>query len=333
MQKNNSIVISSRIGFARNLANEKFPHMLSSDDGYRIFCKVANAIDGLFKQKIFQLNSLSNDDVNIMFEKHLISNKLIENANISGVVLSSDETISVMINEEDHIREQCILNGLNLEQAYSILESIDNKLDEKLGFAFDPNLGFLTSCISNVGTGLRASVMMFLPALSLSGKIDMLKDSLKKLGLTFRGEKGEGSDEDGYLFQVSNASSLGISEREIIQKLNDSVRRIAEMEKEERKKLSQDNDVAIKDMIYRAYAVLVGAFSLNVDEFNQMLSQVKLGVVLGLLRFKDDYLIDKLFLVCKPAGLAKIAGHTLVGIKENIFRADYVGQMLKQNRI
>ena len=334
MQKNNnSIVVSSRVRLARNLSAEVFPHTLGAESGYRVFCKIANALEGMFPQKVYQLSELSESDFGIMQEKHLISPALVRHSAISGVVLSADESISMMINEEDHLREQCIFPGLALEQAYQKIDAIDSKLDQNLAFAFDQSLGFLTACASNLGTGMRASVMMFLPALSLTGKISALSDSLKSKGIVLRGSKGEESEEDGYLFQISNAKTLGKSEREIILMVTDAVRKIAEMEKEERKILAGSNSVAVKDMIYRAYAILTGAYSLGADEFNQMLAQVKFGTILGLLRFKDESIFDKLFLVCQPAGLAKVAGHALVGQNENIFRADYVAQMLRQNRI
>ena len=332
MQKNNnSIVISSRIRFARNLASEKFPHMLGKEDGKRVFCRIANAAETL--GKVYRLCDLPEIDAGIMLEKHLISPRLTANSDISGVVLSSDEHISIMINEEDHLREQCILPGLALEEAYQTLDKIDTMLDQKLGFAFDPALGYLSSCITNVGTGLRASVMLFLPGLSLSGKIASIAKNAKQIGIELRGSKGEESEEDGYLYQISNISSLGATEREIIKNVDSTVRKIVDLEIEERKILASSTAVAIKDMIYRAYAVLTGAYSLAVQEFNQMLSQVKLGAVLGILRFKNDQIFDKLFIAAQPCGLQKIAGHRLLGINENVFRADYVSQALKQNII
>lgn len=334
MQKtNNSIVVSTRIRFARNIADSLFPHKLSTDDGNNVFTKTANAIEGVFKQKVYKLQNLSSSDLGIMLEKHLISPKLVRHDDISGVALSADETISIMINEEDHLREQCILPGLNLAEAYNRLDQIDTALDSKLGFAFDPALGFLTSCITNVGTGMRASVMLFLPGLSLSGKIATLAQNANQIGLTIRGEKGEESDSEGYLYQISNAHSLGVSERDILSLVETTVRRIIELEKEERKKLAASTGPQIKDMIYRAFAILTGAYSLNVDEFNQMLAQVKLGTVLGLLKFKDEAIFDKLFVACQPSALERVAGHPLVGVNENIFRADYVARMLKQNVI
>lgn len=334
MQKNNnSIVVSSRIRFARNLSSELFPHILNTENGYRVFCKVANSLEGMFSQKVYKLSELSEVDFGLMQEKHLISPGLVKHSAISGVVVSSDETISVMINEEDHLREQCILPGLALEQAYQIIDVLDSRLDKKLGFAFDPSIGFLTACVSNVGTGMRASVMMFLPALSLTGKISALKSSLAEKGIVLRGAKGEASEETGYMYQLSNSQTLGKSEKEFVLLVSETAKRIAEMEKEERKILAASSSVALKDMIFRAYAVLTGAFSLGVEEFNQMLSQVKFGAILGLLKFKDESVFDKLFLACQPAGLSRVAGHALVGQNENIFRADYVSQMLKQNRL
>lgn len=332
MQKiNNSVVVSSRIRFARNLASEKFPKMLDAESGEKVFCRIANAVEGI--GKVYRLSKLSEADASIMFEKHLISQKLILNKDISGVVLSSDERIAIMINEEDHLREQCILPGLSLEEAYGVLNKIDTDLDKKLGFAFDPELGYLSSSITNVGTGLKASVMLFLPGLSISGKIAAITNNAKQIGIELRGSKGEGSEEDGYLYQVSNIASLGMTEREIIKNVDSTARRIIELELAERKQLASGTAVSIKDMIYRAYAILTGAYSLGVDEFNQMLAQVKLGAVLGLLRFKNDQIFDKLSVACQPASLARVAGHALLGINENVFRADYVARTLKQNII
>ena len=334
MQKNNnSIVLSSRIRLARNINSEVFPHKLSVENGYRVFCKIANAVEGLFMQKVYKLSELQENDFLIMQEKHLISPKLIKHSEISGVILSADESVSIMINEEDHVREQCILSGFALEDAYKKLNEIDVALDKKLNFSFDNALGFLTSCISNVGTGLRASIMMFLPALSISGKIDALKESLNQKGIVLRGAKGEESEEEGYLYQLSNMYTLGRSESEIIFLVSDAARRVVEMEKAERKIFASENNIALKDMIFRAFAILTGAYTLSINEFNQMLAQVKLGAILGLMKFKDDSIFEKLSLACQSASLAKIAGHDLIGQNENIFRADYVAQILKQNKI
>ena len=193
MQRNNdSIVVSSRIRFARNLASEKYPNMLDEDNGNKVFRRVANALDG--EGKVYKLSELKDADTQIMLEKHLISQKLIVNKDISGVVLSADERIAIMINEEDHLREQCILPGFALDEAYKILDKIDTELDKKLGFAFDPELGYLSCSITNVGTALKASVMLFLPGLSLSGKISAIANNTKQIGIELRGSKGEESE-------------------------------------------------------------------------------------------------------------------------------------------
>ena len=332
MQKNsNSVVISSRIRFARNLASEKFPNMLDTQNGQRVFCRIANALE--FLGKVYRLKDLPENDTGIMLEKHLISPRLVSNSDISGVVLSNDEKISIMINEEDHLREQCIVPGLALEEAYQVLDKIDSTIDQKLGFAFDPQLGYLSSCITNVGTAMRASVMLFLPALSLSGKISSIASNAKQIGIELRGAKGEESEEDGYNYQISNIASLGSTEKDIIKNVDSTVRKIVELEIEERKNLASGTSVTIKDMVYRAYAILTGAYSLSVDEFNQMLSQLKLGAVLGLLKFKNEQIFEKLAIAAQPCGLQKIAGHKLIGINENVYRADYVSRTLKQNII
>lgn len=328
-----SIVISSRVRLARNLLQSKFPSAIESDQGFTVLKKIVAALDSVFAHKVYSISNLSSVDAGVMLEKHLISPRLVSNKEHGAVVVNADESVSIMINEEDHVRAQCILPGLCLDEACEKLMAIDDKLNEALEFAFDQNLGFLTACVSNLGTGMRASVMMFLPALSLAGKISKITDNVQKLGLSVRGVFGEESEEVGYLFQISNSASLGVAENEIVTSVSDAVRRIIELEKEERVKLLQENPTRTKDLIFRAFAVLTGAYSISESEFSELIAKVKLGAALGILKFRDNTIIEEITFQCLSASLSKIAGKMLAKDEEDLFRADYLARVLKQNRI
>lgn len=335
MTKNSlsSIVVSSRIRLARNLAQAKFARKIDAVQQVAVMKKVIFALDSVFPHKVYSIANLSSIDTGVMLEKHLISPNLARNKESGAVVLSLDESISIMINEEDHLRAQCILPGLCLDKACETLMEIDDKLNNSLDFAFDTNLGFLTSCVSNLGTAMRASVMMFLPALSIAGKIGKVTEGIQKLGLSIRGAFGEESDTIGYMFQISNTSSLGKSENEIVNSVTDAVKRIIELEKEERIKLLDENLIRTKDLILRAYAILTGAFSISENEFSEMIAKVKLGVAFGFLKFRDNEIVDKIVFQCLPASLSKIAGKEMTREEEDLFRAEFLAKALKQNRI
>ncbi len=330
----NSVVISSRIRLARSLKNHVFPSLLKGEEGYSVIKEVADVILPLGDYKIFTMQQLPALDAEVMQEKHLISSNLLENKDNGAVILSEDETISIMVNEEDHIRAQCVLKGLSLEKAYENLSTIDDALLNQLNIAFDNTLGFLNSCITNVGTGMRASVMVFLPGLTLSNEMPSIINSLSNQGLTVRGMFGEGSDAQGYMYQISNARSLGVTEKDIIVKVVNSTLKICEAEQQARKKLIEANEVELKDRVYRAWGTLTNAYTLTASEFMKCAGEVKIGIVLGFIKLKDNTIIDKLMNDALPSSLTKIAGQeALNDMEEKLTRAKFVSSTLKSSRI
>ena len=329
-----SIVVSSRIRLARSLKNYAFPSHYKQGQGEDVLNEVADVVVPLGDFKVFTMEQLPALDAEVMQEKHLISSNLLNNKESGAVILSGDETISIMVNEEDHIRAQCFLKGLSLEQAYEILNRIDNALIEKLDVAFDSSLGFLNSCITNIGTGMRASVMLFLPALTISKEINNVMNMLSSQGLTVRGVFGEGSDAQGYMYQISNARSLGLNEKDIIYKVINATLKICESEILARKELMESDQIHLKDRIYRAWGILTNAYTISAEEFMKLAGEVKIGIVLGLIRLKDNSLIDKLLFDALPSSLTKLAGEEVLGEKEEgTFRASFVGKTLKNSRI
>jgi len=329
-----SIVVSSRIRLARLLKNYLSPSRLQGEDGYKVIKEVADVVMPLGDYKVFTMQQLPALDAEVMQEKHLISSNLLNNKDNGAVILSEDETISIMVNEEDHIRAQCFLKGLSLDKAYEKLSQIDDAIINNVNIAFDDSLGFLNTCITNVGTGMRASVMLFLPALTLTNEMPYIIDNLSKQGLTVRGVFGEGSDSQGYMYQISNARSLGMTERDIINKVVSSTLKLCEAELEQRKNLLLNNEIALKDKVFRAYGILTNAYTISADEFMKCAGEVKIGVALGFIRFKDNSLIDKLMFDVLPSSLTKIAGQEAMGeTEEKIYRASFVANQLKNNRI
>lgn len=329
-----NIILSSRIRLARCLSNHLFPEKMNANSGYKVIAEVSKVVLPLGEYKLFTMEQLPALDAEVMQEKHLISTKLLNNKESGGVILSDDESVSIMINEEDHIRAQCFLNGLSLDKAYKILSSIDDKLIEKLDVAYDETFGFLNSCITNIGTGMRASVMMFLPALTISSKIQDVISMLKNQGLTVRGVFGEGSEALSYIYQISNARSLGVHEKEIIQKVTECAIKVSNLELAERDFLLRECNIELKDRSFRAYGILTNAYILSAEEFMKYIGDVKMGISLGFMKFSDNSLIDKMLFDALPSCLTKIAGQeALSEIEEKTTRAKFVAKTLQNLRI
>ena len=330
----NTVIMSSRIRLARCLSNYPFPHKMSQAQGYSVMNEVASVVKPLGEYKLYTMQDLPALDAEVMQEKHLISKNLLNNTDFGAVILSADQSVSIMINEEDHIRAQCFLKGLALDKAYQTLSAIDDKIIENLDVAFDLTYGFLNSCITNIGTGMRASVMMFLPALTISGRIDSVISMLKNQGLTVRGVFGEGSEASSYMYQISNARSLGVNEKEIIAKVTQLAMKVSSLEIEEREKLARENPIELRDRVYRAYGVLTNAFIISAEEFMKCVGEVKMEISLGFIRLKDNSLIDKLLFDALPSSLTKLAGEEALGeTEEKITRAKFVAKTLQNSRI
>lgn len=325
------VVISSRVRLARNLANYPFSLKISNDQAEKMVEEVKETTEDLNqgtgkKHYSCNLGTLSNIDKRAMVERHIISPNLVENQQVTGLILSEDETISIMINEEDHLRIQSIVGGMNLEAAYEVASRVDDIVSEKLDIAFDEKYGYLTSCPTNVGTGLRASCMVFLPALSLAGIIHRMFEELSKYGVTIRGIYGEGTKSLGSLYQISNQKTLGKTEREIIYSLNNVVNQIVKQERLKRQEIQDNNYDKIEDQVYRAYGILKYARQLTSSEAMSLLAQIKLAIDCDLIKFDKDVNIHKLMMGVQPGSLQWTIGKDVDDSQENYSRAEYLGK-------
>lgn len=327
------IVVASRVRLARNLEDYKFPHMQSKSKAEEVINLVFNACDSIGNFNNYKLKNLKDNVLQTYLIEHKISKDAIKNAERSGVSISSDNSVSIMINEEDMLREQCMLKGLSLKKAYDIINDIDNELSLTLPFAYDEKLGYLTACPTNVGTGIRASVMMFLPALTMTHNMEQVINTVSKMGISVRGTFGEGSSQKGYLFQISNQNSLGKTELEIIQNVESTVLKIIDLEKRARKQLLSLNDVELKNDILRAYGILANSYKISETESIELLSKVKLGLSLGIINLQSKDIIDDLLDSVNDVKINTMSAKVLNDKERDVFRANYLNRILKNERI
>lgn len=328
-----SVVVTSRVRSARNVAGQSF--IQNSDEKFcdELVSRVADSLMSLGKYRVYRMNNISETDSLVMANKHLISKELLKNRSTGAAIVREDEAVSIMVNEEDHIREQCILKGLNLEKAYSLISEVDDELASNIKFAFDDRFGYLTSCVTNVGTGMRASVMLFLPALTLKSEIDSIISAVKQRGLTVRGVLGEGSFPLGYMYQVSNATTIGKSEREIISTVSSAVNKIVEMELVARKKLLDEDLANITDIVWRAWGVLTNCYTIDWVEFMKLAGEVKLGISLGLIVLSENGVMDRIIDYCSDSAIIKFAKRNLTEEEIGQRRAEYLFKTMKKIRI
>ncbi|MBA5851794.1 protein arginine kinase [Clostridium sp. cel8] len=331
--KNEDLVISSRVRLARNLAKVPFPHKLNEEKSKKVIELVENAFykDDNIKNQ-FTTNYLWNKNENerkMFLEKHLISNNLIDSSNKSAFILNKDETISIMINEEDHIRIQCITSGLNLEEVYDVSDKIDNILEEDLEYAFDERFGYLTSCPTNLGTGLRASVMLHLPAISFNNQINGLLNTLSQVGMTIRGLHGEGSRALGNIYQISNQVTLGRSEEEIMTNLKVLVNQVINEEKSCRANIIKNSRYELENEMYRCLGILRYAVLLGLNEALNFLSYVRLGVEMGMIKDISKSTLNSLLVEIQPANIQQNSNTVLTNREINFKRAKIVREKLK----
>ena len=301
--KEHETVISSRIRFARNLCEYPFGDRLSAEKANEIIEKIAPVLENGGFEKI-DFTKLSKAEAISYVEKHYVSREFAEKSSPHALMLNEPCGYAVMLCEEDHIRMQCILSGLALNEAYDSLCRLDDLIDESFDIAYDEELGYLTHCPTNLGTGMRASVMMFLPALTMAGRISGLSNQLSKIGLTMRGLYGEGTASQGNIYQISNQITLGITEEDSIKKLEDVIKQISESELELRKQITEDKNPKLIDRICRAEGTLRHAFMLSSSEFISLYSDVRLGVSLGIIKDVDLTALGELFIEVMPATLA-----------------------------
>lgn len=296
------VTVSTRIRLARNLSNVPFPGTMSGSQMLETNRKIADTLCNgnsvLSKDlRCIEMDQLPDAEAYAMVERHIISPNFAKNRANRMLVLSEDESISIMLGEEDHIRIQVLLPGFRLEEAYDIADKIDTVLGEELPIAFDEELGFLTECPTNLGTGLRASVMLHLPAIEHAGEIGRIAETVSKIGLTIRGTYGEGSKCDASLYQLSNQVTLGLTEQAAIQNLTTLAGQIIDKEKKERNLL---NRTALEDYVYRAWGILTNARVLTSKEMMGLVSRVRLGVDCGILHLAQPQLPIQLLIETQP---------------------------------
>lgn len=330
------VVISTRIRLARNLRDYPFPCRLSGEKKCYVASLVKEAVlDGHSaisdRFKYIQMSELTQEEAVSLVERHLVSPEFISDRQGRGLLLLDDESVSIMINEEDHIRIQIIKQDMDLDGAYDLADKIDTLLDEQLNFAFNDKLGYLTQCPTNIGTGMRASLMMHLPALKESNAIGRISSSLSKLGLTIRGLYGEGTEPKGAIYQLSNQVSLGISEQEAINNLRDIAGQLIMQERAAREALSKN--IVIKDKIFRSFGVLQYARLLSNDECMQLLSNLRFGLETGIIGNIDFRTINRLFIECQPATLMKNIGKKLAPQERDRIRAELIRTAVLQKKV
>ncbi len=364
---NSDLVITSRIRLARNL--EKYPFAERLDDARAAeLVKALRTMTPVLEEKenlqyySCNVNKLSDIERNSMVEWHIVSPMLAKKKQDTGLILSEDESVGIMLNEEDHMRIQSIASGMNMEEAYKAANRIDDYFEDRFEYAYSARYGYMTSCPTNLGTGMRASYMVFLPALTVSEKIDKLADEVQKYGVTIRGIYGEGTKSLGYMYQISNQRTLGRTERDIIENLDQIMSQIMAQERNRRNEIINANYNDIEDKVYRSYGVLKYAKSLTVKDAMILLAQLKFGADTGLVTFKstekarDKALTETsvksakedvtqpinnrprgtqtnlhlLMMEIQPASIQKQYGKHLNTAEQNRFRAEHISSRLPE---
>jgi len=326
------IVISSRIRLARNLDKSAFPNWANKKQSEQALNTIEEAItkvDYLKNTTTFNLADLDSIDKQFLIERHLMSYEHAQKADSKAVVIDDEEIVSIMINEEDHIRMQVMQSGFNLFEAWNIINSIDDCLAKELDFAFLADWGYLTACPTNTGTGMRGSVMLHLPALVMTRQINRVLAAIAKLSFTTRGLYGEGTQASGNFFQVSNQVSLGHSEDEIMGNINGLIKQIIEQESQARQLLFSRNKAMLEDKIYRSFGILKSAHIISSQETIELMSMVRLGCDLGMVKDIDRRTINELFIITQPAHLQKRENKKLSTQERDVKRAEIIRSKLK----
>lgn len=326
------IVLSSRVRLARNLKGLAFPGWAKKPERVRALETIRPAVEALknmaagFSESMDNLTAL---DKQILVERHLISREHAAKNAGSGLVLNKDESLCVMINEEDHLRMQSLRPGLQIKEAWQSIDQVDSLLEKKLEYAYSPVLGYLTACPTNLGTGIRVSAMLHLPALVLSEQINQIIQAVNKLGLAVRGLYGEGTEALGNVFQVSNQMTLGEAETDIVERLNKVLAQLIEHEENARATLLESKPKVIFNQIGRAYGILANAHSISSKETMNLLSLLRLGIDIGLFPGTERALADELFLITQPAHLQKRFSEKLSAEERDLLRADMLRERLR----
>ena len=321
------VVISTRIRIARNLENYRFPQRMKVDESEKLTQEVLNVMKDLSNNgyyRFIRISDLTSLERILFVEEHLISPSLMQKLDYGSFLLRDDEKVTIMINEEDHLRTQVLLSGLNFEKGWKLVDEIDDFLESKLSFAFHENFGYLTSCPTNVGTGLRASAMVHIPSLVMTGYINNLIQGLNKIGLTVRGIYGEGTEVIGDLYQISNQITLGEEEEEIIEKLKSVIYQIISKEREIRNNLFLKRKNEMEDKIFRSLGLLRNSRIMSSREAMRHISNVRLGREMGIITDVDYKKMTELMIEIQPAGIQRDVNMELTKEERDIRRATLI---------
>jgi protein arginine kinase len=325
------VVLSSRVRLARNVVGVPFPGRAKKQtrqetcDKIKPLVSAASAMRGGFTAGMEDLKAL---DKQLLVERHLISREHAAKGGGSALILNKDETLSVMVNEEDHLRMQALMPGMQIKQVWQKIDRFDTSLEKKIDYGYDVSYGYLTACPTNLGTGIRVSAMLHLPGLVLTDQVNQIVQAVTKLGHAVRGLYGEGTEALGHIFQVSNQMTLGESEGDIIERIHKVVLQIIEHETNARANLQQSRSKELYNHVGRAYGVLANAHIVSSKESMNQLSLIRLGVKLGMFEDLDVGVVDELFLVTQPAHLQQLAGEKLSGEERDLHRANLLRERL-----
>ncbi len=327
------IVLSSRIRLARNFEEFKFPTIFSHEEAKAVIAKMEEIYKEAGFKKYGQMELLKIDEMQplqkrVLVEKHLISPQLAEDSPYGACLVTENEEVSIMINEEDHLRIQCLFPGLQLSEALKTANDIDDWLEGRIHYAFDEERGYLTSCPTNVGTGLRASVMMHLPGLILTQQLNRIIPAINQLGLVVRGIYGEGSEALGNIFQISNQITLGKSEQDIVEDLQSVVSQLISQERSAREALRKTSDIQLEDRVYRSYGILANSRIIETKEAARCLSDVRLGIDMGYIKNVSKNILNELMILTQPGFLQQYAGGPLRPHERDIRRAALIRERL-----
>jgi protein arginine kinase len=324
--------MSSRTRLARNVERLSYSHWADKEeleDVLGMAEEAARSCNFLKDALFIRIKEISELDRLFLVERHLMSPEHTRDVEYKALIVDPKEIVSIMVNEEDHLRIQVLQSGLDLTEAWRIIDEIDTALSKKLPFCYSTKLGYLTACPTNVGTGLRGSVMVHLPALVFAGQIEKVLQATTKLGLNIRGFYGEGTEASGNLFQVSNQVSLGRTEDDIVENIDRIIGQIIYREEAARKNIMVKNKEALADRVWRAYGTLKSAHIITSKETAALLSAIRLGVDLGIVTNLDRKMVNELFISTQPAHLQKLSGRILTPEERDIKRAELIREKLK----
>ena len=326
--KDQDVVVSTRVRYARNLQEFKF-NVKDVQEAQKTENKIKEETPEIgYSLKFLKLKDMDDITKMSLVEKNLISPEFALNKKqIGAVLINEEENICIMVNEEDHLRLQVFNCGLDLEGTFNLAKELDQKIEKVFNIAKSKKYGYLTSCPTNVGTGIRVSVMVHLPGLTKTGNIRKILESINSFGMNIRGVYGENSEISGDMYQISNKKTLGISEEEIVKNIKAITEKIIEQERLARKYLSKNN-IEIEDKVYRSYGILSNCKKIKSEETRKLLSDVKLGTDLGIIKELTDSKVKQLYLYTKPANLQKYVGETLDAYERDIKRAEIIKEII-----